>query len=51
MLKIRIIKKVKTHVIDGKMNASYISEAVHKLTKGQNKLSQGSNVSHCLALL
>ena len=26
---------LETHVILGKMNASYISEVVHKLTKGQ----------------
>ena len=29
-LKIKIIKKLETYVIAGKMNVSYISEVVHK---------------------
>ena len=44
-------KKVKTHAIAGRMNASYIREALYKLIKRYNKLSQGSNVSSCLTPL
>ena len=46
-----LLKRLETHAIAGKLNAGYISEAVYQLTKGQKKLSQGSNVSPCLALL
>ena len=42
---------LETHAIAGRMNASYISEALYKLIKGSNKLSQRSNVSHCLTPL
>ena len=46
-----MIERLETHVIAGKLNASNISEVIHKLSKGQKKFSQGSNVSPCLALL
>ena len=46
-----MIKSLETHHIAGKRNAIYISEVVNILTKGQKKLSQGLNVSPCLALL
>ena len=42
-LKKRIIIRLETHAIAGKINASYISEVVNKLTKGQKKLSRGSS--------
>ena len=46
-----MIKRLETHAIVGRMNASYIYDIAYKLTKGQNKGSQQSNVLPCLALL
>ena len=49
-LKKEKLKRLETYAIAGKMNASYISKVVYKLTKGQKKLSQGSNATPCLSL-